>query len=758
MKTKLQRTFSILLVLLLALALLPARSAQAQVVKDKVPVGLMQAILDSTTQSFHAIAEGYTASASGLTFDLATGSLQAQAVGFKWGLSLHGFGRSGQVADVSAPELVQTGDKLEYQRTGLTEWYLNTALGLEQGFTIFQPPPGSGPLVLQLDLATDLKSVPDGDGGGLSFPVANGQTLRYDHLLVWDANGVALNARLVSQPGQVILQVNDSATAYPLTIDPLIYLQRKVVASDGAAGDQFGNSVALSGDTALVGAPMDNVGAHSNQGSAYVFVRSGTTWSLQKKLTASDGAVDDQFGNSVALSGDTALVGAHYDNVSGHSGQGSAYVFVRSGTTWSLQKKLTASDGAAQDLFGTSVALSGNTALVGAFGKSSAYVFVRSVTTWSQQKKLTVPVYAGGFGSSVALSGDTALVGADLDNVGANSSQGSAYIFVRSGTAWSQQAHLIASDGNQEDNFGNSVALSGDTALVGAIDADVGGFLVHTNQGSAYVFVRSGTAWSLQKKLTGSDSDAFDYFGSSVALSGNTALVGANEDAMGLTSEQGSAYIFVRSGTVWSQQAHLTASDGVAGDHFGYSVALSGSTALVGAYSDDVGVNIDQGSAYVYQPYHELALNGGFNTYVGTSKIPQYWTAVNFATTDGKDIATKKEGAASLKIVGASGKTKTLTQTKSLNGASGHAFQFSLWVKGVSIPSAGLCQAQVLLYNGTTLKLTKTVTCPTGTYAFTKKSLSFTTTSVYTKAVIKITYAKASGTVNFDAMSLMKAP
>jgi len=758
MKTKLQKTFSITLALLLALALLPARTVQAQVVKNEVPVGLLQAVLDSTTQPFQGSSGGYTASAKDLTYDLTASGLQAQADGLQWGLSLHGFGRETRLTDVSTPEMVQAGDKLKYQHLGLTEWYRDTALGMEQGFTVFQPPQGSGPLVLQLALATDLKSVPDADGGGLSFRTADGQTLRYDHLLARDANGVALHARLVSRPGKILLQVDDSKATYPLTIDPLIYLQRKIVASDGAMNDGFGTSVAISGNTALVGAEN----ANSGLGAAYVFVRSGTSWSQQAKLTVS-GIIG--FGGSVALSADTALVGAAGDTVGSHTSQGSAYVFVRSGTVWSQQKKLTASDGAAYDFFGSSVAISGGTALVGAagdtmgknFGQGSAYVFVRSGTAWSQQTKLTASDGAAynWFGASVALSGDTALVGAYGVNVGAKSQQGSAYVFVRSGMAWSQQKKLIASDGVAGDQFGGSVALSGDTALVGAMGDDVG---TNINQGSAYVFVRSGTAWSQQAHLIASDGAAYDYFGFSVALSGDTALVGAYQDTVGTNSAQGSAYVFVRSGTAWSQQAKLIASDGAAHDWFGVSVALSGDTALVGAYQDTVGTNTYQGSAYLYQAYHELALNGGFNTYVGTSKIPQYWTAANFATTDGKDTTVKKVGTASLKIAGASGKTKTLTQTKSLSGSSGDAFLFSFWVKGTSIPAAGVCEAQVLLYNGTTLKLTKTIACPTGLYLFQKKSLSFTTTNVYTKAVIKITYAKSTGTVWFDALSLMKAP
>ncbi len=256
--------------------------------------------------------------------------------------------------------------------------------------------------------------------------------------------------------------------------------------------------------------------AGSESGSAYVFVRSGTTWSQQAKLTAFDAAAIDQFGYSVAISGDTAIVGAYGDDDAG-SASGSAYVFVRSGTTWSQQAKLTALDAAASDQFGY----------------------------------------------SVAISGDTAIVGAYLDD-DAGSASGSAYVFVRSGTTWSQQAKLTASDGAASDLFGYSVAISGDTAIVGAYGDDDAG----SDSGSAYVFVRSGTTWSQQAKLTALDAAAVDCFGYSVAISGDTAIVGAylDDDA---GSASGSAYVFVRSGTTWSQQAKLTASDGAASDQFG---------------------------------------------------------------------------------------------------------------------------------------------------------------------------------------------
>ncbi len=185
------------------------------------------------------------------------------------------------------------------------------------------------------------------------------------------------------------------------------------------------------------------------------------------------------------------------------------------------------------------------------------------------------------FGISVAISGDTAVIGAFFDDVGAGVFQGSVYVFTRNGATWTQQQHLVASDGAAGDQFGVRVALDGDTAVVGAYIAG--------NQGSAYVFTRSGTTWTQQQKLVASDGAAGDRFGRSVALDGDTAVVGANRDAVGATGDQGSAYVFTRSGTTWTEQQHLVASDGAAGDQFGVGVALDGNTAVVGAREDDVG-------------------------------------------------------------------------------------------------------------------------------------------------------------------------
>ena len=339
------------------------------------------------------------------------------------------------------------------------------------------------------------------------------------------------------------------------------------------------------------------------------------SWSVQQKLTASDGGAGDVFGYSVALlNGDTLLVGAYADDVGGNVDQGSVYFFTRSGSTWSEQLHLIAPDGAAYECFGRAVALSGDTALIGAYGdfidatplQGSVFVYTQSEETWNFQQKLTALDGAANdqFGWALALDGDTALVGAYVDDVGAKTNQGSAYIFERDGTIWSQQAHLIAPDGAAGDEFGVSVAVDDDTALVGTWGMVSGA----VRPGSVYVFTRTETTWSLQQKLVASDGVSGDHLGYAVSLDGDTALVGAPWDDVGTNINQGSAYVFVRNGTTWSEQAHFVASDGAAEDRYGISVALSGSTALVGNYLHNVGENGDQGTVYFYTELHQVYL------------------------------------------------------------------------------------------------------------------------------------------------------
>ena len=467
--------------------------------------------------------------------------------------------------------------------------------------------------------------------------------------------------------------------------------QVKLTAGDAAAGDSFGRSVAIDGDTAVVGAPGVDDGG-SDAGAAYVIVRSGGSWSEQAKLTASDAAAGDSFGSSVAIDGDTVVVGAPF--APGGDGSGAAYVFVRSGGVWSEQAKLTASDAAGDDNFGSSVAISGDTVVVGSFedddagfSSGSAYVFVRSGVTWSQQQKLTASDAAAfaSFGVSVAVSADTVAVGA----IGENSAAGAAYVFVRIAGVWTEQQKLTASDGASLDGFGHRVALSGDTAVFGAhLNDDVG-----ADSGSAYVFVRSSGTWTEQQKLTASDAAAGDRFGGSVALSGGTALVGAFFDD-DVASDSGSAYVFVRSSGSWSQQDKLTASDASASDQFGRSLAISGDTAVVGVrLNDDAGAS--SGSAYVFVPTADLSMAKSANlpfVPAGTN-LTYTLTVTNEGPSDASGITVTDTlpGAATFVSASAgcteSGGTVTCTAASLANAAS---VQFTITVTAPGAPGGNL--------------------------------------------------------------------
>jgi len=374
--------------------------------------------------------------------------------------------------------------------------------------------------------------------------------------------------------------------------------ETKLTASDAAAGDVFGRGVAISNDTIVVGAAGFDDANGTDSGSIYVFTRTGTIWTEQANLTASDGAAKDLFGEGVAIAGNTIVVGSYGDDDKGeHSG--SAYVFTRMGTTWTKQAKLTASDGAAEDMFGRRVAISNDTIVVGGAHwddndncdrSGSAYVFTGSGTNWTEQAKLTASDGAveDYFGGSVAIAEDTIVVGADGDNDKGEHS-GSAYVFTRTGTTWTEQAKLTASDGAAEDLFGRFVAISNDTIVVGAHwdDNDNG-----DRSGSAYVFTHTGTTWTEQAKLTASDGEEGDRFGGSVAIAGDTIVVGAYWAS-------GSLYIFTRTGTTWTQQDKLMASDGAVGDYFGISLAFADDTIVVGAVEDNDDGD-KSGSTYIY--------------------------------------------------------------------------------------------------------------------------------------------------------------
>jgi hypothetical protein len=512
-------------------------------------------------------------------------------------LSAYGHGSTLRRLGPAAPRA--SANRVRYAHGALTEWYANGPLGIEQGFDVAaRPTPAAGPLTLSLALSGNLAGrLRD---GSVLF-TGGGAALRYGGLVATDAHGHVLRSWLQLEKGHVLIRVADRGASYPLRIDPMIQQGKKLTGTGAIGTGRFGYTVALSGDgnTALIGGNYLNIGA----GAAWVFTRSGFTWSQQGGKLVGTGHVGEgefahvgegEFGTSVALSGDgdTALIGGPGDN----ENAGAAWVFTRSGSTWAQQgEKLTGGGEDGPSRFGRSVTLSadGTTALIGGTRDDSnagaAWVFTRSGSTWAQQgEKLTGTGEAGQaeFGRSVALSadGNTALIGGWSDNGNA----GAAWAFTRSGATWSQQGEKLTGTGETgEGAFGSSVALSadGNTALIGGPRDD-------GDAGAAWAFTRSSSTWSQQgEKLTGTGETGAGRFGESVALSadGNTALIGGPRD----NSNVGAAWAFTRSGSTWAQQgAKLTGSGETGAGEFGRSVALSadGNTALVGVPEDDAAI------------------------------------------------------------------------------------------------------------------------------------------------------------------------
>lgn len=368
------------------------------------------------------------------------------------------------------------------------------------------------------------------------------------------------------------------------------------VASDGDVGDEFGFSVSINGSYAVIGAPFDNVGQNVDQGAAYVFVRSGSVWSEQAKIIADDGATGDYFGYSVAINGSYIIVGAFLDN-NPVTDAGSAYVFTRSGTVWTQQAKLTASNAATNDHFGYSVSISGAYAVIGAkdddiganVDEGSAYFFNRSGSVWSQQDNVVAPFGAAGdrFGISVSIDGDYAVIGASEDNVGADTVVGSAHVFTRNGMNWDYQDELVSPFPGDDDRFGESVAIDGNYIIVGEP------YTSSYAGATAYIFVRSGSAWSHQVTLFAHPpvGAALNRFGISVAINGDYVIIGATETTINGNLDQGSAYLFKRDGVNWIFVRQILDTAGEPGHLLGRSVSVSGFNCIAGA----IGANAFKG-------------------------------------------------------------------------------------------------------------------------------------------------------------------
>ncbi|MBL9132998.1 MAG: hypothetical protein JNG86_17445 [Verrucomicrobiaceae bacterium] len=554
-------------------------------------------------QQLHTVMDerGFTATASGADW--------------QWGLELTGFGWAGQEQPPGGTKVGAEGQR--FTRTwegGLEEWYVNGSAGIEHGFTVPARPAGANGGMLSFVLAvhgglwTELE--PGGQAVRFHEP-GGGVALTYAGLKVWDAEGKVLPARMAAASGGTVrIEVEEAGACYPLTVDPTVQ-QAYLKAHQVTAGDNFGYAVAVSGDTVVVGAYNEDSSttgvnstpdeSASGSGAAYVFVRSGGSWTQQAYLKAHQVNASDRFGWSVAVSGNTVVVGATQEDSSttgvnstpneSASSAGAAYVFVRSGGVWTQQAYLKAHQVTGGDIFGWSVSVLGGTVVVGAINEDSSTTGVDSSPN------------------------ESAL------NVGA------AYVFVRNGTNWTQQGYLKAHQVNGGDQFGYSVAVSGDTVVVGTPSEDSSTTGVNSTRnesasgaGAAYVFVRSGGVWTQQAYLKAHQVNLDDQFGYSVAVSGDTVVVGARGEASSTTginstpnesaSGAGAAYVFVRNGATWTQQAYLKAHQVNVDDHFGYSVSVADDTVAVGAWQEDsstTGGNTrpnenakDAGAAYVF--------------------------------------------------------------------------------------------------------------------------------------------------------------
>lgn len=600
----------------------------------------------------------------------------SQMSGWTWSLSLVGCGDGENFYPMANADLIASDNRLDYRREKLTEWYLNGPLGLEQGFTVeepLSPHARQEKLVLQLLLTGDLVPALTNNQQGLLLATPDGTpVLRYYHLYVYDAEGKRLPVRLQLMPFgndthlNIIVDTQDAT--YPVTVDPLIQEYTKL--AEGAEGKWFGCSLSISGDRAVVGSS----GAGTGGEAAYVFVRSGTEWTLEQTLVGDGlGGSDTRFGFAVAMDGDTIAVGA--PNYGQTNENGAVFIYTRSGTTWGLQRKqLPPSPAGYDDWFGYAVALSGDILVVGFpsddigsnLGQGSAHIYVRSGTTWSLDQSLVRPdgQQADYFGYAVAIDGDTLVVSASR-YPDTSDGTGKAYVYVYNGSDWVPQTSLQADDGEEGNHFGWSVAIENDTIAVGAPydDNDNG-----TDAGAVYLFTRSGTTWSQDTKLVAHDGAANAHFGTSVSLNGNMLVVGSPDDDNPQGTDAGAVYFYARQNVAWFEQSKLIPGDDAAPDHFGCAVSFDGSSTAVGAQ----GTTITAGAAYLYPT------GPGEHSNTGDAYCPLAEGEKSLGNPVGARRGEKREEVVDLQVSTPAGPL-TLTRTYRLNKQTVYRFMGLGW-------------------------------------------------------------------------------
>jgi hypothetical protein len=615
----------------------PDRSvAPPSAVLERLPVaaqGPVSAALGSGLPAYRVVAGTARNPAQGFSARFSRGGATVQVGRARLGMTLSAHGYADALRPTAPANPVARANRVTYAHGPVTEWWVNGPLGLEEGFDVARrPPAAAGRLTLSVAITGDLTARMEGGSVLLS---GRGASLRYGGLVADDARGRRLPARLGLEPGGIRITVDDRGAAYPLRIDPVLRESAVLAASPAAHLDEVGWSVAASGDTIVVGAPFR--GGH---GAALVFVKPRSGWSglrTQAATLTAPGTV--RFGWSVAISGPTVVVGApgHFQEPGVHP-PGDAYVFVRPRSGWAGKRgpaaRLTPTTLAAGDVLGETVAVSGNTAVVGAPGhdvggrtdQGAAYVFTRPGSGWSATRRQSATLEGSdghrfdASGSYVAISGDTVAVSARQHRI-SRLRLGQAYVFTRPRSGWAGTRHETARlrSPRRIGAFGTSVGVSDRTVVVGEGLPDYSGPF-----GDAWVFVRPDAGWRSTRTATATlrtpdhataatcgvkgESGAPQGYGSSIAISGGMVVVSAAPYGGSGPDFKGKACVFTRPASGWSgtitKATTLTPSGGRPRDLFASAgatqLAVSGHTVVAGAPLETYKGHKGAGRAYVY--------------------------------------------------------------------------------------------------------------------------------------------------------------
>lgn len=531
-------------------------------------------------------------------------------------VSLKGVGRPGSLKSVG--QVTNAGHGTDnagyplvgFDRPNTDDWYVNNASGLQHWMRIDQRPTALLPGNLQVSLGVGgpyaARELSD---DAVAF---QGTNIHFSGLKAWDATGAELDAWMSVQAGDIILEVDDTAARYPVTIDPT-YVETQIINTSTPSDSDVGSELAIDGTTAMMYARESTPGVGSRNGAVYVYELSGGTWTFTQKLIGSDTSTSDLFGGAIALEGDRAVFGADGEDAGGLN-FGALYVFERSGGTWSETQKILHSDAAASsgDGLGQEVALSGDTIAASApgFGTGAVIVFDLVGGTWTQSQILMGSTQSGPTSTGeVVMDGDTIVFDHDEDV--------DVFVFERSGGTWSETQILASETGGNpvtSPTHGYKLAIDGNTVIIGS-ELHYNGFLAN---GAAFVWTKIGGTWTQVQQLIPSDDKNFINFGSSVAVEGEVAIVGAEGwfPVSNGDDESGAAYVFERIGGTWTEQQQIIPSvftDGPTGtgspDRFGDDVAISGDNLLIGASAFDAETT-NEGVVFAYTTFIPPVLTG----------------------------------------------------------------------------------------------------------------------------------------------------